>query len=59
MDADLRVAYLIAESLTRGKSAEELSSLQILLQTVTSLVSADLACKRRRSSQPPDGTPRE
>ena len=59
MDVDLKVAYLIAESLTEGKSVEELTALQIVLQTVSSLVAADLACKRCRSSQRPDGSPRE
>lgn len=59
MDADLRVAYLIAESLTKGKSVEELTALQILLQTVSSLVAADLACKRSKGSQQTGGSPRQ
>ena len=50
MDANIELAYLIAETLTKGKSTEELAALQITLQTISSLVAADLASKRNAST---------
>ena len=50
MDADLELAFLIAEALTKEKTIEELTRLQITLQTISSLVAADLACKRNGST---------
>ena len=50
MDADLELAFLIAEALTKGKTTEELTRLQITLQTISSLVAADLAYKRNGSN---------
>ena len=53
MDADIKAAYLIAEALTAGKSLDELARLQITLQTVSSLVAAQLACLRNGGSNAP------
>ena len=50
MNANIELAYLIAETLTKGKSTEELAALQITLQTISSLVAADLASKRNGST---------
>lgn len=50
MDADLKAAYLIAEALTKGLSVEELSRLQVTLQTLCSLVGGELALARLRGS---------
>ena len=46
MNEALQAAYLIAEMLTKGKTIEELTRLQVTLQTVSSLVTADLVAKR-------------
>ncbi len=57
MDADIKAAYLIAEALMKGKSLDELARLQITLQTVSSLVAAQVACLRNgRSNAPQSGT---
>ena len=48
MDADIKLAYLIADALTKGKNLEELTRLQITLQTVSSLVTAELARVRSK-----------
>ena len=50
MDVDLKIAYLIAEALTKDCSLIELTRLQITLQTVSSLVAAELACRRNLGS---------
>ena len=55
MDAEIKTAYLIAEALTAGKSLEELARLQITLQTISSLVAAELASRRRGSNVPQSG----
>ena len=49
MDADIKLAYLIAEALTKDKTLEELTHLQLTLQTLSSLVAAELACRRNGS----------
>ena len=46
MDADLRIAYALAENLLAGKSLSELTRIQIVLQTISSLVSAEIGCRR-------------
>lgn len=58
MDADLKTAFLIAEALTKGRSTEELAALQIFLQTLSSLVGAELATKRSKS-QSSESAPRQ
>ena len=50
LDRELRVAYAIAEALTAGKNATELARLQIVLQTISSLITAEINCKRLGSS---------
>ena len=50
LDRDLRLAYAIAEALTVDKSVEELARLQIVLQTISSLVAAELGCLRNGGS---------
>jgi len=50
MDEDLTLAFAVARALVTGKSQEELARLQILLQTVSSLVAAELGCKRLAGS---------
>jgi len=59
MDADLKVAYMIAEALTKGKTIEQLARLQITLQTLSSLVAAELACLRNGGSTASDRRPSE
>ena len=51
MNDDLTLAYALARALTEGKNTEELSRLQIILQTVCSLVSAELGCRRLQSNE--------
>ena len=46
MDADLSTAYAIAQAMIAGKTLRELTRLQIVLQTISSLVSAEIGCKR-------------
>ena len=50
LDRDLRLAFAIAEALTVDKSVEELARLQIVLQTISSLVAAELGCLRNGGS---------
>ena len=54
MDVDLKIAFLIAESLTKDCSMSELTHLQITLQTLSSLVAAELACRRNLGSTTAD-----
>lgn len=54
MDDDLTLAYALARTLTKDKTADELARLQILLQTVCSLVSAELACRRLKNNERAD-----
>lgn len=56
MEDDLSMAFLIAKTLIRDKSFEELSRLQITLQAISSLVSAELG-RMRLSALTPE-TPR-
>ena len=51
MDADLRFAYMIAEALTQGKTQQELMQLQVFLQTLSSLITAQIACLRNSLSK--------
>ena len=51
MDAEIKAAYAIAQAMIAGKTLGELSRLQIILQTVCSLVAAEIGCKRL-SDQP-------
>ena len=51
MNDDLTLAYALARALTEGKTVEELSRLHILLQTVCSLVSAELGCLRLKKEE--------
>ena len=60
MDEELKLAVALAHALMEGKTAEELARLQILLQTVTSLVSAEVGCRRLGASTPlPTGGARQ
>ena len=52
MNDDLTLAFALARAMMEGKDAEELSRLQIILQTVLSLVSAEVGCKRLGRSTP-------
>ena len=51
MNDDLTFAFALAQALIEGKNAEELARLQILLQTVLSLVSAELGCLRLKGAE--------
>ena len=55
MDADVKLACLIAESLTRGKSIEEIARLQVTLQAISSLLASELSCLRNKGSRAGDG----
>ncbi|MBO4472215.1 MAG: hypothetical protein J5765_00260 [Clostridia bacterium] len=56
MDEDLTFAYAVARALIKGKSTEELARLQIILQTVSSLVAAELASQRlKATTEKPNG----
>ena len=46
MNEDLTFAFTVARALIADKTLEELSRLQVLLQTVASLVASELALKR-------------
>ena len=50
MDEDLTFAYAVARALTTGKNTEELARLQIVLQTISSLVTAELASQRLKAT---------
>ena len=52
MNDDLTLAYALARALMDGKTAEELSRLQILLQTVNSLLLAEIGRLRLEGSKP-------
>lgn len=59
MEDTLSVAYAVAKALTEGKSLQELNRLQIALQAISSLVSAEVAERRLGSGIPlqtPSGT---
>ena len=51
MKDDVTLAYALARALTEGKNAEELSRLQIILQAVLSLVSAEIGCLRLKGTE--------
>ncbi|HAE88734.1 MAG TPA: hypothetical protein DCG79_02550 [Clostridiales bacterium] len=56
MDADLKLACAIAEALTQGSSLEEIARLQVIFQTVTSLLTSELNyLKTKKSTQPSGG----
>ena len=50
MDRDISFAYALARALISEKDATELARLQIVLQTVSSLVSAELGCLRLKNA---------
>ena len=50
MDSDLTLACALAKALIAGKDSNELARMQILLQTVSSLVSAELGCLRLKNA---------
>ena len=52
MSDDLTFAFTLARALMAGKSAEELARLQIVLQTVNSLVLAEIGRLRLMGSKP-------
>ena len=58
MEDTLSVAYAMAKALTEGKSLQELTKMQITLQAISSLVTAEIARIRllSGSSQTTDGT---
>ena len=51
MDEDLTFAFAVARALVKGKTTEELTRLQIVLQAVSSLVAAELGCSRLKTSK--------
>ena len=44
MDAEIKLACAVAEALTKNKTQAELQRLQIVLQTISSLIVAECAC---------------
>lgn len=50
---DLHLAITLTQAMIKGKSTEELSRLHLLLQTMSSLVSAELGCLRLGGSLSP------
>ena len=46
MDDELSLAFALAKSLIAGRTFQELSRLQILLQAVSSLIAAEIGCQR-------------
>lgn len=50
MDVELKIAYLIADALTKGCSMAELARVQITLQTVSSLIASELSYRRNLGS---------
>ena len=51
MDRDISFAIALARALMEGKDSAELARLQIVLQTVSSLVTAELGCLRLSASE--------
>lgn len=54
---DLHLAITLTQAMIKGKSMEELSRLHLLLQTMSSLVSAELGCLRLDGSFSPKSNP--
>lgn len=54
---DLHLAITLTQAMIKGKSMEELSRLHLLLQTMSSLVSAELGCLRLGDSFSPKSNP--
>ena len=50
MDVELKIAYLIADAMTKDCSLSELARLHIVLQTVSSLIASELSCRRNLGS---------
>ena len=60
MDCDVKLAYALTEALIKGKNSEEIARLQITLQTICSLLSSELACRKTKNSiTTSDGSPRQ
>ncbi len=57
-NAEIDLAFALAKALIAGKTTEELTRLQIILQTLFQVVSAELSCLRLKASpfQTPSGT---
>ena len=52
-NAEIDLAFALAKALIAGKTTEELTRLQIVLQTLSSVVSAEIACLRLKTSPLP------
>ena len=56
VEEDIKLACAITEALTQGSSLEEIARLQVIFQTVTSLLTSELNClKTKKSTQPSSG----
>lgn len=49
-NAEIDLAFALAKALVAGKTTEELTRLQIVLQALSSMVSAELASLRLKAS---------
>ncbi len=59
MDGDLKLAYALAEALTKGKTPEEIARLQTILQTTATLLMSELKCLKTKNSTQPSGGARK
>ena len=50
MEEELSVAFAAAKALIAGRTLDELTRLQILLQAISSLISAEIGCQRLKNS---------
>ena len=46
MNAELDLAFAIAKALIAGRTLTELNRLQIILQAISSMLSAEIGCQR-------------
>ena len=59
VEEDIKLACAITEALTQGSSLEEIARLQVIFQTVTSLLTSELNCLKTKKSTQPSGGARE
>ena len=52
VEEDIKLACAITEALTQGSSLEEIARLQVIFQTVTSLLTSELNCLKTKKNQP-------
>ena len=50
MDDEVSLAFALAKILIEGRTLAELTRMQILLQAVSSLISAEIGCQRLKTS---------